>query len=107
MKALGNYFHASSYKIRILIGALFAAIVADGVITMHLVSSGLAREGNPFMQYWVSQNQLVYYKICGGILVAIALWSIYRRKPKTSIVFTSVMLAGYIFIIVWNLLILF
>jgi hypothetical protein len=107
MKVFKNSYNASSYQIRILIGSLFAAIVADGIITMYLVRNGLAVEGNPFMQYWVSQDQLIYYKLCGGILVAICLWSIYRRKPRLSIVFTSIMLAGYIFIICWNLFILF
>ncbi len=107
MKAISENIHARGYQIRILIGALFAAIVADGIITMYLIRTGLAREGNPFMEYWVAQNQLIFYKVCGGILVAICLWSIYRRKPMVSIAFTSILLAVYVAIITWNLLILF
>ena len=41
-----------------------------------------------------------------AILVGICLWSIYRRHPRLSIAFTALLLIGYIFIIIWNLLIL-
>jgi hypothetical protein len=106
MKALGNYFHSGNYQIRILIGALFTAIVADGIITMYLIQNGLAQEGNPFMVYWVAENRLISLKICGGILVGICLWSMHNRRPRLSVIFTSILLTGYIFIIIWNLLIL-
>ena len=104
---LKSYFNTVNYQIRILIGALFAAIVADGIITMHLVQNGFAQEGNPFMVYWVAENKLLTLKICGGLIAGIYLWSVYRRHPRLSIVFTSILLAGYVFIIGWNLLILF
>jgi hypothetical protein len=107
MKILQNYYNASSYQIRILLGALFAAIVADGVITMYLVRNGFAREGNPFMQYWVAEDKLLTLKVCGGLLATFYLWSVYRRHPKLSIIITSILLAGYVFIVCWNLFILF
>jgi hypothetical protein len=105
-KTVKGYFDASTYQIRILTGALFAAIVADGVITRYLVHNGLAQEGNPFMQYWVDIDKILTLKICGGLIAALYLWSIYRRHPRLSIVFTSILLAGYIFIVGWNLHIL-
>ncbi len=106
MKALTNYFDAGHYQIRILIGALFAAIVADGVITMYLVHSGFAQEGNPFLEYWVAENKLLVMKICGGLLAGLYLWSVYRKHPRLSIIFTAILLTGYIFIVGWNLHIL-
>ena len=48
MKALRSYF-SGSYQIRILLGSLVAAVVADGVITKFLVLNGFASEGNPFL----------------------------------------------------------
>jgi hypothetical protein len=107
MKALSHYFSVGSYQIRILIGALFAAIVADGIITRYLVHNGFAQEGNPFMVYWVVEDKLLSVKILGGLLAALYLWSIHRRFPKLSIIFTSVFLTGYLLIVCWNLLILF
>lgn len=105
--SLKNYISRSSYKIRILIGALFAAIVADGIITRFLVHNGYAKEGNPFLEHWVVEDKLLMIKLLGGLLVAIYLWHIYQRHPKLSICFSSLFLAGYIFIVTWNLLILF
>ena len=106
MKALRSYFPAGSYQIRILIGALFAAVVADGIITRYLIHNGFAQEGNPFMVHWVVEDKLLTIKILGGLLVAIYLWGIYRKHPKLSVVFTSIFLTGYLSIVCWNLLIL-
>ena len=107
MKALKNYFSTGNYQIRILLGALFAAIVADGIITRYLIHNGFAQEGNPFMVYWVVEDKLLSVKILGGLLAALYLWSVYRRFPKLSIIFTSIFLTGYLLIVCWNLLILF
>ena len=104
---LRYYISGSSYKIRILIGALFAIIVADGIITRYLVHGGFAKEGNPFLEYWVIEDKLLTIKIIGGLLAAVFLWSIYRKHPRLAVVFSSIFLAGYIFIVGWNLLILF
>ena len=102
-----KYYFAGSYRIRILLGSLFAAIVADGIITRFLVYNGFAREGNPFLEYWVLDDRFLTIKILGGLLAALYLWSIYRRHPKLSVCFSSVFLGGYTSIVIWNLLILF
>ena len=101
-----RYYFAGSYRIRILLGALFAAIVADGVITRFLVQNGFAREGNPFLEYWVLEDKFLSIKILGGLLATLYLWSIYRRHPGLSIFFSSLFLTAYIFIVFWNLNIL-
>ena len=106
METISKFCSISSYQIRILIGSLFAAIVADGIITMFLVHNGLAQEGNPFLIYWVLEDKLLSIKILGGFPAILYLWSVYRRHPKLSISFTSVSLTGYVFILFWNLLIL-
>ncbi|MFC2033078.1 DUF5658 family protein [Chloroflexota bacterium] len=102
---LKDYF-AGSYRIRILLGALFAAIVADGIITRFLVYNGLAQEGNPFLVYWLLEDKLLSIKILGGLLAALYLWGIYRRHPKLSVCFSSIFLTAYTFIVFWNLNIL-
>jgi len=107
MKIRKNCFPVDTYQIRILIGALFATIVADGIITMYLFHSGLAREGNPLMVYWVVEDKLLSVKILGGLLAAMYLWNIFRRHPNLSISLTSILLTGYILIVSWNLHILF
>jgi H+/Cl- antiporter ClcA len=98
--------HFSNYKIRIILGALVAAVAADGVITMYLVSEGLASESNPFLHFWVFEDTFLIVKLMGGLLAAFYLWNIYRRHQNLGICFSSIFLAGYIFIIYWNLHIL-
>jgi len=105
MKARESYL-GDGYRVRILLGALVAAIVADGVITRFLVLNGLAVEGNPFLRSWVREDAFLAIKLLGGLIAALYLWSIYRRHPKLSIICSSVFLTAYTFIIFWNLLIL-
>ena len=105
METIKNYF-AGSYQIRILLGSLVAAIVADGVITRFLVFNGFAHEGNPFLHFWVGENAFLAIKLLGGLLAAFYLWSIYKRRPKLSLCCSSLFLTAYTFIIFWNLLIL-
>lgn len=105
MGILRTYF-AGSYQIRILLGALLAAVVADGVITKYLVLNGFADEGNPFLHFWVGEDVFLTIKLLGGLLATLYLWSIYRRHPKLSIGFSSFFLTVYTFIVFWNVLIL-
>lgn len=105
MGILRTYF-AGSYQIRILLGSLLAAVVADGVITKYLVLNGFADEGNPLLRFWVGEDVFLTIKLLGGLLATLYLWSIYRRHPKLSIGFSSFFLTVYTFIVFWNVLIL-
>ena len=102
-----SYYFANNYRIRILLTSLVAAVVADGVITKYLVSKGLANEGNPFLYFWVGEDSFLTIKFLGGLLAALYLWNIYRRRPKLAIGTSSLFLTGYTLIVFWNLLILF
>lgn len=106
MSDLTTYF-AGSYRIRIVLGALLACVIADGIITRFLVLNGLAIEGNPFLQPWVLEDTFLTIKLLGGMLAIMYLWGIYRRHPRLSIFFSSLCLAAYTFIVFWNLSILF
>ncbi len=106
MEILMTHF-AGSYRIRILLGSQFAAIVADGVITRFLVHNSLASEGNPFLSSWVGDDMFLTLKLLGGFLAAVCLWFIYKRYPKLTIYCSSFFLVAYTFIIFWNLHILY
>ena len=104
-ESLRDYF-AGSYRIRILLGSLLAAVVADGVVTKFLVLNGFADEGNPFLYLWVGEDVFLTMKLLGGLLAVLYLWGIYRRHPKLSIFCSSLCLAAYAFVVWWNVLIL-
>ena len=97
---------AGSYRIRILLGSLLAAIVADGVITKFLVLNGFAYESNPVLHFWAGEDVFLIVKLLGGFLATFYLWGIYKWQPKVSICCSSFFLLAYTFIIFWNLLIL-
>jgi hypothetical protein len=105
LEKLKEYF-AGSYAIRIILGSLFAAVVADGIITKYLVSKRFAIEGNPFLGDWVQNDAFYILKIFGALLVLLYLWSIYKRHPQLSIAFSCLLLAAYTYIVLWNLSIL-
>ncbi len=105
IETLRSYI-AGSYQIRLILGSLLAAIVADGVITEFLVLNGFAYEGNPFLQFWVGKDVFLTIKLLGGLLAILYLWNIYRRNTKLAICCSSLFLTAYTFIIYSNLLIL-
>lgn len=106
MEELKSYL-SGSYRIRILLGALFAAVVADGVITEFLVHNGLALEANPFLRVWIGRDAFLAFKVLGGLLASLYLYMLYRRRPRLSFYCSFCCLAAYTTIIFWNLHILF
>jgi hypothetical protein len=103
MGTIKTYISNRTYQIRILLGALFAAIIADGIITNHLVHGNYAREANPFLEQWVIDGKLLLVKILGGLLAAIYIWNIHRRHPRLAISLSLLFLGGYTAIICWNI----
>ncbi len=96
----------SSYRIRIVLGSLFAAVVADGLITKFLIHNGLAWEANPFLSYWVGRDAFLALKVVGSFLGTVYLFFMYKRHPRLAMGISAFFLTVYTIIIFWNLLIL-
>ena len=90
-------------RMKYLLGLLIAFVVLDGVLTNFLVGTGLAREGNPFLQPIVGDAGFIVLKLVGALLCALILWDVYRRFPRVALVATSCFVAAYAVIIFWNL----
>jgi len=101
-KIFRSYF-AENYQIRLLLGTLVALVVADGLISKFLVTSRFVREGNPFLQIWVSQDIFLVIKLVGAFLAALVLWDIHKHNPKLSLISTSCFVVSYTIIVFWNL----
>ena len=86
-----------------LLGLLVLFVIADGLLTHFLVTGGIAREGNPFLQPIVGEAGFIVLKIAGAFLCALILWDIYRRHPKVSLISTSCFVVCYGVIVLWNL----
>lgn len=85
-----------------LLGTLVFLVIADGLLTMFLVRSGIGHEGNPFLASWVGSNIFMLLKVAGVLLCAGILWDVYRQFPKLGTVATSCFAGAYGLIVTWN-----
>ena len=105
METFRNYF-TGSYKIMIVMGALFTAIVVDSVMTRYLALNRLAYAVNPFLRFWGGEETsltCLTIKFLGGILTTLYLWNLYKQHPKISICCSSLFLTAYTTIVFWNI----
>ena len=91
---------------------MFALVVADGLITNFLITHGLGREWNPFLQTLAGGEPFLLLKVGGAFLAALILWDIYRRsvsrnRLKPLLIILYVLVGFYTVIVFWNLLVLF
>ena len=87
----------------LLLTFLVALVVADGTIIRFLVMHRLGVEANPFLQEWVESDLLLILKLAGAGSAAFILWRVYLRKPKIAWIVTSIFIAVYALLILWNL----
>jgi hypothetical protein len=91
----------------LLLALLVALVVVDGVITRFLVMNQLGVEANPFLKHWVKSDMLLIIKLVGATAAAFILWRIFQRKPKLAWVTTSVFIALYALLILWNIVVFY
>jgi hypothetical protein len=96
-------FRIENRTVRYMLYALFAAIVADGLITEFLVTGGRGSEGNPFLTAWVGGGWFLAIKISAAFLATLLLWINYNARPRVVYVITAVFLAFYTAVLFWNL----
>jgi hypothetical protein len=86
-----------------LLALLIALVVVDGVITRVLIMDQLGVEANPFLKQWVKSDMLLIIKLAGATMASVILWRIFQRKPKLAWITTSVFIALYTLLILWNI----
>jgi len=105
MKALKvpKYLRIENRAVRYALFALFAAIVADGLLTQFLITGGYGSETNPLLQSLVGTEAFLPIKISGGFLATAFLWIKYNAAPKRVHTVIVVALVFYTVIVYWNL----
>jgi hypothetical protein len=98
-------------KTKLLIGIIAVLVVADGIITRFLITRELGTELNPFLKTLVMDERFLWFKIIGGLLVALILWDISRRataKGRLKRLTTTlyILFSLYLLIVLWNSLII-
>lgn len=89
-------------QMRYILYALFALIVADGILSNFLIVQKLGQEWNPFLKNLVGSEQFLLIKACGALLVVVIMWEIYKKRPRMAIVSSLCFLVLYTGIIYWN-----
>lgn len=89
----------------ILLGTMIALVVADGLISQFLITNGLAREGNPFLQTWIHDDLFLGLKLAGSFLAALAIRGIHRNRPSLSFAITVCFVLFYTGLVFWSLII--
>jgi hypothetical protein len=99
--------YLTHHKMYYLMVLLVLLTLADGLISRFLTGNGLGQELNPFLQSIISEGNFLLLKTAGSLLVALILWDIYRRQPKTALISAAVCVAFYTTILYWNLVVYF
>jgi hypothetical protein len=86
-----------------LIICLVLLVIADGLLTKFLVSSGLGIEANPFLHTIVAERKFMLIKIGGVLLVSLLLLDINRLKPTVAVISSATAVAFYTAIVYWNI----
>ena len=86
-----------------IIALLIGLNIWDGLLTHVLVGNGVAYEANPFLQTMVLSDRFLLFKLCGGILAAFLLWTIYTRWPAVAVAVGSCFVIFYMVVVGWNL----
>ena len=102
MKTISTYF-TGSRRMKYLLLTLIALVVSDGLISQFIVRHGLGREGNPFLQTFVSEGNFLLIKLAGALLCALILWNIYKTRPRVALISTLSFVILYTGILYWNL----
>lgn len=100
VKAVNRY--PTAREMVLLISLLVALIISDGMITQSLISSGLAREVNPFLVNLVSERNFMPIKVAGGLTCALILWDLYKKRPRLALISGLGSILVYTGIVLWN-----
>ena len=90
----------------ILLGLTFALETLDGTITYWAINNDLATEWNNLVSQIAGNWQFLFFKILGGAITVVLLWTIKKKFPKITLVTTSSIFIFYMGVIIWNLNIL-
>ncbi len=102
MKRVSHYF-SGSRQMKYVLVTLVALTVADGIVSQFIVSYGVGREWNPFLQTLIWQDNLLLIKLVTALLCALILWDINKTRPRAALASSLFCLVSYTIIVYWNL----
>ncbi len=92
-----------THLITYILLVLFSLVIADGLISQHLISSGLGYEANPFLANRMLTTDFLAIKAGGAFLSAILLWFVSKRRPQLALSVSVFFMVFYTLILFWNI----
>lgn len=99
---MNNRTILTAVRMRYILYLLLALVVADGILSNFLVIQNMGYELNPFLKDLVGGEYLLALKVCGALLAAVMLWSMYKRAPNTAAICSLGFVVFYTAILYWN-----
>ena len=94
-------------QVRNLLGVLIAVVVADGLLSHFLITHGIGREANPFLQPFIDDTNFLFIKVAGALLSSLVMWGTYKKHPGITLTSILCFVALYTGILYWNLAVFF
>ena len=90
-------------EIKHLLVVMFCLVVADGILSNYLISSGYGYEWNPFLVSIVATDSILLLKVVAAIISMFLLWNIYNKRPIMGAVSITLIVITYTGIVYWNI----
>ncbi len=100
---VSKFLKSRMQQARYLIGLLASLVVADGLISNHIMSNGIGTESNLIIESIVGQTSFVLIKLTAAIVSALILWKVFKRYPRLGLVYVILFVIIYTGILWWNL----
>ena len=100
---VSKFLKSRMQQARYLIGILACLVVADGLISNHIMSNGVGTESNLIIESIVGQTSFVLIKVIAAIISAMILWKVFKKHPRAGLVYIIFFVIIYTGILWWNL----
>ena len=91
----------SSRAVKCTLCVMDLLIILDGILTNILVTHNIAREFNPFLEFWLIPTGW-WVKIAGALICTVLLWDVYKHWPRLATISIYSLTALYTLIVLWN-----
>jgi hypothetical protein len=95
---------ARGRHLRILWGALFALIMADGIITEFAIDNSVGYEANPFLAEMLGSFSFFLFKMLGAVVVILFLRNVSLKHYRLGLAGSCTAVILYIIVVFWNIL---
>ncbi|MBN2076198.1 MAG: hypothetical protein JW762_11670 [Dehalococcoidales bacterium] len=104
LERIQNKAATQSRNLQLLWGALFALILADGLITEFAVTNDVGYEANPLLANMLGSHKFFLFKLLGAILVILFLRNISKKHYRVGLISSYIAVILYMIVVFWNLL---